>query len=225
MLTVFDAPYFLDWFHSQLISFAGSAKVHSCRDLRSFGSLLADPAISDVTWCSIKCLCQTYSDTVEVLILIGNIAIEYRVVDPAPLFLSRLMYQTNKVILSTSYVLKKLQLLWSVDNCQRGSFCCTIITAVFPRWFSGREEKASSLVKIPVFWTDCSIAPCRNGAFIISPKNLWEIQQKKGHANNFDHYYDKPWDDHVPIHDDGDSGTWPLSGSRVGIQIGVFLIS
>ena len=31
------------------------------------------------------------------------------------------------------------------------------------------------------------------------------IQQKKGHSNNFDHYYDKPRDDHVPVHDDGDS--------------------
>jgi hypothetical protein len=36
------------------------------------------------------------------------LAIEHRVVDPAPLFLSRLTYQTNKVILNTSYVLKIL---------------------------------------------------------------------------------------------------------------------
>lgn len=162
MGTVFDALYFLDWFQSQWISFAGSVNIHSCRDLWSFGSGLTDPAIADVTRCSIKCHCQTYSDTVEVLLLISNIAIEHRVVDPAPFLLSRLTYQTNKVILSTSSVLKKLQFLRSVDNCQCGSFCCTIVPAVFPRWLRGREEKTSSLVKIPVVGTGCSRAPCGN---------------------------------------------------------------
>lgn len=70
-------------------------------------------------------------------------------------------------------------------------------------------------MKIPASGADCSRALCGTEADIISPENLWEVKQKQGCSDNFQHHYDEPRGYHVPVHDEGDGETCPLPG-RLG---------
>ena len=74
-------------------------------------------------------------------------------------------------------------------------------------------------MKIPPSGADCSKALCGSETDIAAPENLWEIKQKKGHSNNFKHYYDEPRDYHVPVHDEGDEEACSLPG-RLGCRWG-----
>lgn len=49
------------------------------QELQSCGPLLADPAVVDITWGSIVCLCQAYGHTVEMQTLIDNAKQEQKV--------------------------------------------------------------------------------------------------------------------------------------------------
>lgn len=74
-------------------------------------------------------------------------------------------------------------------------------------------------MKIPPSGAGCSRALCGTEADIISPENLWEIKQKQGRSDNFQHHYDEARGYHVAVHvavhGEGDGGACSLPG-RLG---------